>query len=683
MQSAESPTVTSDGCTRQTGVVRSATWRRMDTICLLLVCLVALTLRMTYLQQVCSSPLFKHPILDAELHDRWARAIADGVTFFPNGPLFKAPLYPIFLSWIYRFIGDGYLAARLVQILFGTASCALLFLTGRHAFGRLVGLLAGFAAATYWTFIYFDAELQLESLSVFLNLLGLWLILKSAGGPRAWPWLLTGLVLGLATINRPNVLIFLPAVALWMLIHMRREMRAATWRAALFTIGCALPILPITIRNFVIGGDLVLIAWQGGANFYIGNNPESDGYTARMPGARQSWWGGYHDWIAIAEQDIGRTMMPSEVSDYYYKKAWRFIIEQPVVALNKTLVKLQLYFWHVEITNNKSLYYFTERFTPITRWLPLSFGVLAPLGLVGMWLRRREAGRLFPLWGFFWIYTASVVAFFVCARFRVPAVPVLMLFAADAVVTCGSAVRARRWSDAGAVAIGALILALLINRGYTDDQTWRFAYNQPHSRWQVASAFFADGRLDKAMSEFEAILEDHPDYAPAEAGLGEAHRRTGDCHAAERHLRRALELDPQSGVHASLADCLLRDGRWHATAELLRQGAQAMPGNTEIRMRLAWLRAIAPDATVRDAGSALRIAEAVLAGKGPRVEVLDTLAVTYAAAGRYPDALSAARQARDLAAQQKNTPLEADISRRIALYERGQPCREWPIWLAR
>ena len=51
-------------------------------------------------------------------------------------------------------------------------------------------------------------------------------------------------------------------------------------------------VLPITIRNCAVGGDAVLIASQGGVNFYIGNNPDSDGRTAIVPGTPGDWWGG-------------------------------------------------------------------------------------------------------------------------------------------------------------------------------------------------------------------------------------------------------------------------------------------------------------------------------------------------------------------------------------------------------
>ena len=47
-------------------------------------------------------------------------------------------------------------------------------------------------------------------------------------------------------------------------------------------VGAGLAVFPVTLRNYVIGDDLVLVSAQGGANFYIGNGPDARG-TRRKP----------------------------------------------------------------------------------------------------------------------------------------------------------------------------------------------------------------------------------------------------------------------------------------------------------------------------------------------------------------------------------------------------------------
>jgi predicted membrane-bound mannosyltransferase len=104
--------------------------------------LLAFALRLTYVLQLRSSPLFEHPQMDELYHDQWAQAIAAGETF-NQGPYFRAPLYPAFLGAVYAVFGHDYLAARVIQALLGSLSCGLLFLVGRLVFSRVIGAVAG------------------------------------------------------------------------------------------------------------------------------------------------------------------------------------------------------------------------------------------------------------------------------------------------------------------------------------------------------------------------------------------------------------------------------------------------------------------------------------------------------------------------------------------------------------
>jgi hypothetical protein len=58
--------------------------------------------------------------------------------------------------------------------------------------------------------------------------------------------------------------------------------------------------------------------------------------------------------------------------------------------------------------------------------------------------------------------------------------------------------------------------------------------------------------------------------------------------------------------------------------------------------------------------------------------VLDALAAAYAEAGRFPDAVSTARQALALAEQQDNSSLAATVRDHLALFEAEKPFHESP-----
>ena len=157
--------------------------RRLDLLLIIAIVILAMGIRVTYVLQSRSSPLFAYPIMDAAYHDEWARAIADGETFI-EGPYFRAPLYPWFLGGVYTLFGHNYLIPRLIQAGIGAISCVLLYLIGRDTLGRPVGFIAGMAAATYWMLVYYDAELLLVPLVVALDLLLLWLTVRAMHNPK-------------------------------------------------------------------------------------------------------------------------------------------------------------------------------------------------------------------------------------------------------------------------------------------------------------------------------------------------------------------------------------------------------------------------------------------------------------------------------------------------------------------
>jgi len=132
--------------------------------------------------------MFDAPIMDAKYHDQWAQAIRHGQPFH-QGPYFRAPLYPYFLALIYSLFGHSYLAPRILQFLIGSLSVVLIYFLGKRTFGPAVGRIAAVLAAVYGTFIYFEGELLIPVLIIFLDLLLILAILSTEERPGGWRWL--------------------------------------------------------------------------------------------------------------------------------------------------------------------------------------------------------------------------------------------------------------------------------------------------------------------------------------------------------------------------------------------------------------------------------------------------------------------------------------------------------------
>ncbi|MEN6302390.1 MAG: tetratricopeptide repeat protein [Armatimonadia bacterium] len=589
----------------------------------LVVFMLALGVRLVYLLQLRHSPGFACPIMDAAYHDQWARQIAAG-DWVGREAFFRAPLYPYFLGTIYAIFGTDYLAVRVVQFVLGALTCVLIYWLGLSTRGRAVGLLAGLGAALYGPMIYYEGELQLPVLeTLFAAALLLSVAVAMKRPERLGPWAMAGLSVGLFALTRPNVLVFVPVLAVYVLVRLER--RVASKGIGALALVAAVCIAPVTIRNYVVSHDFVLISSQAGVNLYIGNNPQSDGVTAVVPGTRATWWGGYRDTINIAERAAGRALKPSEVSGYWTRQALGFITSQPVEALRLTLKKTFLFWYGHELGNNEVVYAATWH-SPLLgalmwRWGPLRFpfGLLGPVALVGMGLVliRREQS-LMPSVLFVLAYSASVIAFLVCSRYRIPCMPALLVLAAYAVVEAVQGARGKQYQLLLGMVVVAAGLVLLLNhdfygaggldleKAHLDDafrygQTGRVAEAEREYRLAIAAEptrieprfglarlLYKQQRLDEAKELYRGVLSQDPDRWEALVGMAEvlgAEKRPGE---AIPLLRRAIALDPAgTEAYAVLAGCLQAMGRKAEAEQALLSAPRDEAGGELIDRQLA------------------------------------------------------------------------------------------------
>jgi tetratricopeptide (TPR) repeat protein len=632
----------------------------------------ALVIRLIYDYQLRANPFFEHPTIDAKLHVDWATAIAEGRSLF-DGVYPRAPLYPWLLGILYSIFGVDFVIPRVLTAVMGAGSCGLLFAIAHRYFGRSVAVLAGAIAATYWVSVFFDGELLVEPLSVFLNLLGIWILVRTQR-PGYVSWGLAGVCLGLSALNRPNVLLVVPVLACWpIVVFGLKQWKSWMTRAVIFGGACALVILPVTIRNYVKGGEAVLIASNGGFNFYIGNNPQSDGLMAVLPGVRPDWWGGMQDAAAIAQANMGRILSAGEVSSFYYRAALRFMRHEPGMAFRLMLHKLR-YFWNdVEVPNPQNIYFFADKYTPIVRFLPISFGMLVPFAFIGVVLsgKRRLVGQ-FPLWGYGLAYMVSVVAFFVTSRFRLPIVPIVILYAAFGFIELLHLFADRKWfASVGCV----LAIVLLWPFLHTED----IAGLKDHavSYCKVARALSEKEEYEAAEIACRKAIEKEPKLALAHETLGSLKLAQHDLTDGIKSLRRAIELDANRPVYTLLAGALIALNRHAEACRVLEQGIKALPGQVELRFHLAWLLSTCTNSRVRDGKEALRIVDETLADQQPSAALIDAKAAALAELGRFDEAVATAKQALGLLGTSPDElSLRRAIAARLKLYESKKPFRD-------
>jgi tetratricopeptide (TPR) repeat protein len=512
--------------------------------------LLAFILRLIYLLQVKSNPHFFSPTMDPLYHDIWAQNIAGG-NWIGSKVFFRAPFYAYFLALVYKIFGHNYIIPRVIQHLIGSFSCILVYFLAKRLFNRTVGIVASLLAATYGMFIYFEDELLLDSFLVFFDLLLILFLLKAKNNIKILNWLVCGLILGFSAITRPNILLFIPFVGLWIfLVFIRaKKLKEILTFCIMFLIGSALVIFPVALRNYLVAKDFVLIASQGGINFLIGNNSNADGMSAVL--YKEDWQ--YRDFEYMAEKETGRSLKPSEVSNFYYKKGIQFFLDEPEKAFKLWVKKLYIFWNKFEVSNNQDTYFF-RRYSSLIRILPIGFWLIGPLGLVGMvlsWLGGKERVNtrksiLLPIL-FVFSYMLTVVMFFVTDRFRLPVIPFLIIFSAFALVWLWeklSKVIAHHGGESKKIALFFLLLfpfSILTNSNFYHLSVGNFS----QAYFSLGNADLKAGKLDEALEKYNEALSRNPLLSRVHMNKGIIFLRKKEYALAEKEFWLELKKNPQ------------------------------------------------------------------------------------------------------------------------------------------
>ncbi|HIF39703.1 MAG TPA: tetratricopeptide repeat protein [Planctomycetes bacterium] len=589
---------------------------------LLFLGLLALALRVFHVLAMGDSPYFESPAMDEAYHADWARALAAGETF-QEGPFFRAPLYIWFLAAVQKFFGAGFLVPRLLQSLLGVATTVLTHRIASHLFRPLVAHLSAFLVATSWVLVHFDSQLLIPTLAIPLNLAAILLSLRAGRQLSTRSGILAGLAWGVASLARPNVLLFVPCVALWVHRSARSASRAGSRVALLLLASTLVPILPVTAYNRVVGGDWVLISSQAGVNLWIGNNPVSDGSTAIVPGTRGGWWEGFHDAVALAEEAQGRALAPSEVSSHYVGQALDWFTREPGAALRHMLWKLRLFWTDAELGNNLDVSFFAKHFDPLSRWNPIGFDLIVGLAALGLVLCLRRRRETFPVWGFVAVYCLGVVGFFVCSRFRAPVLPLLCVLSGCGLEWLWLRARSRDW---GRLLRGATLVLAAIWLTHQRPAAMRPSAAVGHL--QLAQAAAESGDHDEAVQLFERALEAGGENAQVLYGLARSCRVLGDGPRALRLVADSVRSISEAAGPKTPGLTELR-GLWVALLVEAGQAQEALVRADEFLRSLPdevpvlYGRALAREATGDRAGALEDLRR--LLGAAPDLEVARVL----------------------------------------------------------
>jgi hypothetical protein len=267
-----------------------------------------------------------------------------------------------------------------------------------------------------------------------------------------------------------------------------------------------------------VSGVAGFLPWQGPYNLWAANRPGANGryYTQKvsLPQelARANPARGESILLYLQETDGNPDDIPA-MNAHWRRKFLTEVASHPLRWAGLMARKVYALLNNWEQYNNKTFAFHKAR-SPWLRWNPLCWGVLLVLGIVGAARLGAESPRAAVMLAVVSAATAaSILLFFVSARFRLPLVAIAAVLAGGAL---GSLRFTKTWAPARRLVLGsAVALAGLVSfssLGGVDD---RSTFVQDHVL--LARAAYTVGDDATALSQANEALKLQPWHPDAKA----------------------------------------------------------------------------------------------------------------------------------------------------------------------
>jgi len=470
---------------------------------------ICLGIRLVYfLQYAQALPFLWGPTGDSAIYVEQAAHVLAG----EHGDATLLAFSPLY-GYVLALLRDP-VAAAVLQLLSGTVLCGILFATVyRFTDGdRTAAFVSALCFALYGGALFFESKVLSDSLGLFLvaGAQALFLLPRFRRGRIATVFS-TGIVIGLAVLARASLIFSAPLFALAALFPFgspSEPVRVRVQRSAVLTLGVALVLVGHGLWTKHHAGVFVPVIlpaetlqasqsakWSGDIHAISGGDHLAHPYGVVLS-AREY----------LAKLDAGEEPPPRHVS--IDLGAWFRGLPH----------KLPGTFSNTERTFQYG--YLGERSAvPTLRVLPVSFGVLLILGMLGAWVlvRRKGPWALVPLLPLFLGAIACTTLYHPSSRYRLAMIIPLLILAGPGV----SALWQERRERGRRLLLGAVLAACVAASAHSLSK--RLAN---HALWELelATSTYAAGDDQATLAHLDAAEAADPD-SPVVRQRVEAGRR--------------------------------------------------------------------------------------------------------------------------------------------------------------
>ena len=237
-----------------------------------------------------------------------------------------------------------------------------------------------------------------------------------------------------------------------------------------------------------------------------------------------------------------------------------------------------------------------------------------------------------------------------------------------------------------AIVLSALFILTWRQCGmYADMETlWRTTIARNPNCWlaqsNLGTSLLHRGKPAEAETLYREALQLRPDDSRSQYNLGIALAAQGRLAEAFNHFERALQLKPDyADARFYHGTVLGQSGRVKEAAAEYREALKLNPELAGALNNLAWILAASSEDELRNGAAAVRLGEQACELTHYQEPLfIGTLAAAYAEAGRFPEAVTTAEKAEQLATDAGLTAVAAKNRQLLELYRAGKPYHEPP-----
>jgi tetratricopeptide (TPR) repeat protein len=220
-------------------------------------------------------------------------------------------------------------------------------------------------------------------------------------------------------------------------------------------------------------------------------------------------------------------------------------------------------------------YYYVRQKSWVFRYLAIGFGTLSILAAVGLVLLGKRVGGFSPVLIFLAAWLVSTIAFFLFSRYRLPAVPCLLLLASQPFIRFFDALKRRKKPVAALLAAGIAV-------AFAAPMAASFKPRMDLVHYNLGVIYDQKGDIQEAARHYREALNDNPKDFLSCLNLGIIEANQGRWQQALQWYEKAAALEPRlEGAQINMANVYITLGKIPEAEAALERALAINPKSVE------------------------------------------------------------------------------------------------------